>query len=145
MQRCMLQQGMQDQIHVPIPRKSDTRRIRKETSLAHHRGIPLAWAVTEQRKGFHVAGSFNKGPGTDRHESCLGELDAYSSSTAYAQLEHMSIASGRLQFTMIIYEVGALALLNFLIHGQSSESLTPSGRLATGNRQEAEIAEVLSM
>jgi hypothetical protein len=34
----------------------------------------------------------------------------------------MSIASGRLQFTMIIYEAGTLTLLNFLIHGQSSES-----------------------
>jgi hypothetical protein len=63
-------------------------------------------------------------------------LDAYFSSTAYAQLEHMSIASGRLQFTIIIHEAGALTLLNFLIHGQSSESLTQSGRLAAAVKQQ---------
>src|ERR1700733_5106716 len=48
----------------------------------------------------------------------------------------MSIASGRLQFTIIIHEAGALTLLNFLIHGQSSESLTQSGRLAAAVKQQ---------
>jgi hypothetical protein len=63
-------------------------------------------------------------------------LDAYFSSTAYAQLEHMSIASGRLQFTMIIHEAGALTLLNFLIHGFDPEWE------AGGSRQAAEALPV---
>jgi hypothetical protein len=37
---------------------------------------------------------------------------------------------------MIIHEAGALTLLNFLIHGQSSESLAQSGRLAAAVKQQ---------
>jgi hypothetical protein len=42
---------------------------------------------------------------------------------------------------MIIHEAGALTLLNFLIHGQSSESFDPEWETG-GSRQAAEALPV---
>jgi hypothetical protein len=49
-----------------------------------------------------MARPLNKGARTDGHADCLGQLDADDPPTADAKLEHLLVASGRLQLKMMI-------------------------------------------
>ena len=101
MQGHMLYQRVQNQIHVPVARKSNSRRIGKETGLAYHCGISLAWPIVGQRQRLDMARPLNKGARTDGHAHCLGQLDA-DDPTADAKLEHLLVASRRLQLKMMV-------------------------------------------